>query len=156
MTEERRLLLIEQLRPPVGALSIELPAGVIEKQETPRAAAIRELQEETGYRARSDKPLFAGSTSPGVTDDQNTICLARELRRIDESHRDREFPDGTRKHHQIRGAKGESESLFVWEVPIRGVHAWLKRKRTGGYVIDMRVCAGLHLLEHHSEWSLSS
>lgn len=147
VTEERRLLLIEQLRPPVGGRTIELPAGVIDKGERPRVAATRELEEETGYRARSMKPVFGGSTSPGVTDDQNTICIATDLRRIDDSRQDREFSDGTRRHYQIRGVKGESENLVVWEVPLQRVSAWLNRKRSRGYVIDLRIYAGLYFLE---------
>jgi ADP-ribose pyrophosphatase len=110
-------------------------------------AAIRELEEETGYRARSMKPVFGGSTSPGVTDDQNTICIAKGLRRIDDLRQDREFPDGTRRHRHVRGVMGESEKLVVWEVPIQRVSAWLNRKRSSGKVIDLRIYAGLYFLE---------
>jgi len=147
VTEEQRLLLIEQLRPPVNARTIELPAGVIDRDETPRLAALRELEEETGYRARSVRPIFAGSTSPGVTDDQNTICIATGLRRIDDPLLDRQFPDGTRKHRHLRGAEGENENVAVWEVPLQLVPRWLSRRRGRGNVIDLRICAGLFFLD---------
>ena len=147
VNEERRLLLIEQLRPPLNAKTIELPAGVIDRDETPRLAALRELEEETGYRARSVRPVFAGSTSPGVTDDQNTICIATGLRRIDDPHHDRQFPDGTRRHRHLRGAEGENENMVVWEVPLHLVSQWLTRRRSRGNVIDLRIFAGLSFLK---------
>ena len=146
-TEEKRLILIEQLRPPLSAKTIELPAGVIDRGETPRRAALRELEEETGYRARSVKPVFGGSTSPGVTDDQNTICFATGLKRIDDPHHDRQFPDGVRKHRCLRGAEGENENLIVWEVPIQLVPRWLNRRKNRGNIIDLRICAGLYFLD---------
>lgn len=150
ITEERRLLLIEQLRPPVGARTIELPAGVIDREETPRIAALRELEEETGYSARSVRPVCGGSTCPGVTDDTNTICIATGLQRVDDPNYDRQFKDGTRRHGQLRGAHGETEKLVVWEVPLQLVPLWLKRRRKGGNVIDLRIYAGLFFLERQA------
>ncbi|KAG8687763.1 hypothetical protein FRC09_013304 [Ceratobasidium sp. 395] len=44
-------IIIEQYRPPVGAFVIELPAGLIDSGETAEQTAIRELEEETGYKA---------------------------------------------------------------------------------------------------------
>ena len=43
------LVLIRQLRPAVNKTVIELPAGLIDKGETPKQAGIRELKEETGF-----------------------------------------------------------------------------------------------------------
>ncbi|KAG8972369.1 hypothetical protein FRC05_010080 [Tulasnella sp. 425] len=42
-------IIIEQYRPPVEKFVIELPASLIDEGESPEAAAIRELEEETGY-----------------------------------------------------------------------------------------------------------
>ncbi|KAK0197426.1 NUDIX hydrolase domain-like protein [Armillaria mellea] len=61
-------VVIEQYRPPVDAHIIELPAGLIDEGETPESAAIRELEEETGYRA--DKVIESSSVvvcDPGMT-----------------------------------------------------------------------------------------
>mmetsp|Transcript_23179 Transcript_23179/g.58753 ORF Transcript_23179/g.58753 Transcript_23179/m.58753 type:complete len:176 (-) Transcript_23179:157-684(-) len=45
---ERHILLVSQFRPPVGKISIEFPAGLIDEGESVEEAAARELQEEAG------------------------------------------------------------------------------------------------------------
>ena len=52
VTTEGSVLLVEQYRPAVGALTLELPSGHVEEGESPEAAARRELAEETGYDAQ--------------------------------------------------------------------------------------------------------
>lgn len=42
-----RLVLTSQFRPPLGKLSLELPAGLVDPGETLEQAALRELKEET-------------------------------------------------------------------------------------------------------------
>jgi 8-oxo-dGTP pyrophosphatase MutT (NUDIX family) len=51
MTPERELLLVKQYRPVVGRVTLELPSGHVEPNETPEQAARRELLEETGFEA---------------------------------------------------------------------------------------------------------
>lgn len=51
LDERGRLLLVRQYRPPVAAVTLELPAGHIERGETPEETARKELIEETGYEA---------------------------------------------------------------------------------------------------------
>ncbi|KAE9363324.1 hypothetical protein N431DRAFT_433437 [Stipitochalara longipes BDJ] len=45
-------IIILQYRPPVDAICVEFPAGLIDAGETPEEAAARELKEETGYVGR--------------------------------------------------------------------------------------------------------
>lgn len=47
--DEPRILLQKQWRPPVNQTVIEVPAGLMDPNETPETCAIRELKEETGY-----------------------------------------------------------------------------------------------------------
>lgn len=49
LTEDRKMVLIRQFRPAVGAWLLELPAGNIDAGETPEEAIRREFIEETGY-----------------------------------------------------------------------------------------------------------
>ncbi|KAJ3742003.1 NUDIX hydrolase domain-like protein [Lentinula detonsa] len=61
-------VVVEQYRPPIDRFIVELPAGLIDEGETPEQAAIRELEEETGYKADSvieSSPILV--SDPGMT-----------------------------------------------------------------------------------------
>ncbi|KAH9995536.1 NUDIX hydrolase domain-like protein [Russula vinacea] len=65
-------VIIEQYRPPVGKIVVELPAGLIDDGETPEEAAIRELREETGYKAEGALESSAVlATDPGPPNHAN-------------------------------------------------------------------------------------
>jgi 8-oxo-dGTP pyrophosphatase MutT (NUDIX family) len=64
VTTQTRILLVRQYRPPVAAVTLELPAGHVEQGETPEQAARRELLEETGHEADCFKLL--ATLSPSV------------------------------------------------------------------------------------------
>ncbi|MBR1746315.1 MAG: NUDIX hydrolase [Fibrobacter sp.] len=49
-TAEGKWVMTEQYRHGTGKIALEFPAGIIDKGETPEQAALRELQEECGYR----------------------------------------------------------------------------------------------------------
>jgi ADP-ribose pyrophosphatase len=75
----RRILLVRQYRVPARAYLWELPAGRLDKGETPLRAARRELIEETGYRAKHWKKLVTFYPSPGFVAEKMTIFLATGL-----------------------------------------------------------------------------
>ena len=72
------VLLVRQYRYPVGAETLEIPAGKLDAGEPPLACAERELREETGY---SGKFTLLGSvyTTPGFTDEIMHLFLAEDL-----------------------------------------------------------------------------
>ena len=47
--DEPRIVLQKQWRPPINQTCIEVPAGLMDPNESPETCAIRELKEETGY-----------------------------------------------------------------------------------------------------------
>jgi ADP-ribose pyrophosphatase len=77
--EKGRLLLVRQYRLPAGQSLWELPAGRVDPGESRLKAARRELQEETGYRARRWNKLVSFYASPGYAAENMTIFLATDL-----------------------------------------------------------------------------
>ncbi|HEY6495900.1 MAG TPA: NUDIX hydrolase [Trebonia sp.] len=75
-----RVLMIRQYRHPAGREFWEVPAGLRDvARESPLAAAMRELREETLYQARQWHTLVDYYTSPGFTDERIRVFLARDL-----------------------------------------------------------------------------
>ncbi len=64
-----RVVLVRQWRPPMNALTLELPAGLVEEGDTPEATALRELEEETGFTGRVTRVGPQVCSSPGMTDE---------------------------------------------------------------------------------------
>ncbi len=77
--EKDRILLVKQFRLPAEQELWELPAGRIDKGESPLEAAIRELREETGYSAEKWLELVSFWPSPGYVAEKMNLFLALEL-----------------------------------------------------------------------------
>lgn len=63
--DDGKIILVKQFRYPLQKTLIELPAGKLDKNEDPLNCAIRELEEETGYKAKNFEKLGAIYTAPG-------------------------------------------------------------------------------------------
>jgi ADP-ribose pyrophosphatase len=79
LVDAEHVCLLRNYRPNVGDTLLEIPAGTLEKGEAPDAAAVRELAEETGYRAAGWRKLAAFYPSPGVLSEVTHLFLATEL-----------------------------------------------------------------------------
>lgn len=76
-TADGRVVLVEQYRPAVQRMTLELPAGVMEDGEDPVAAAVRELEEETGYRTSAAEVLTDFDPDPTIQSNAVTVVVAR-------------------------------------------------------------------------------
>ena len=88
ITEDGKFVFERQYRHGLGKTCYEIPAGVIEKGETPLEAARRELQEETGYGEGEWSPLMTISGNPSTTSNLTHCFLAKGVKKISGQHLD--------------------------------------------------------------------
>jgi len=74
-----KMIVVEQYRKALGKTQIEIPAGKLDPNEEPHIAAIRELEEETGFIAQEVKLLHAFYTSPGFADEKLYVYYTDQL-----------------------------------------------------------------------------
>jgi len=122
--DEGEVILIEQYRVPLGRNCLELPAGLIGDEaqgEAAEAAAIRELAEETGYRAEKMTDLGRFHSSPGMASEGFSLLRAEGLTRV--------------------GAGGgvEGEEIVVHRVKLAEVADFVAMKRAEGCAIDVKL-----------------
>ena len=88
-TEDKQFIMIKEPRTPIGKTVIAFPAGMIEEGESEEEGAIRELEEETGFRAGKIKKLRKVYPAIGYSNENVTIFLAKDLikthRHLDET-----------------------------------------------------------------------
>ncbi len=133
VTPNGDMLFVEQFRPPVGRRVIELPAGLAgdhaDKADEPLShAAIRELEEETGWRAARMEQLAEGPVSAGLTDETVTFFRAHDLASIGP------------------GGGDAFESIVVHQVPVADVPKWLTERQQAGALVDPKVFAALYFI----------
>jgi len=76
--KDNKVILVKQPRYPIGNI-LEIPAGTLEKGEKPKKCAFRELQEETGYKARRMIPLITYYPSVGYNTEKIYCYVASGL-----------------------------------------------------------------------------
>lgn len=88
IAENGKVIMIQEARTPIGKIILALPAGMIEEGEKAEEAAIRELEEETGYLASNIEFLREYHPSVGYSDEKIKLYLATNMvkkkQRLDE------------------------------------------------------------------------
>lgn len=79
ITPKNKIILVKQFRQPVEECLWEIPAGIIDGDESAGDTAHRELIEETGYKAHKVNELIHYYSSPGFTDEEVIIYKATGL-----------------------------------------------------------------------------
>jgi ADP-ribose pyrophosphatase len=80
-----KIIMLRQLRPVINKYLYELPAGTRDGNETPRACALREVIEETGFSAGRLTRLGMIYPVPGYSTEKIDIYKATNLRKTDVS-----------------------------------------------------------------------
>lgn len=80
MLDKNTMVMIRQFRYAAGDFIWEFPAGTCSPGEPPLTCARRELEEETGYKARRWKKLIMFYPTPGVSTEIMHLYLAWDLR----------------------------------------------------------------------------
>ncbi len=132
VTEDRKVILVEQYRPPVDRKVIELPAGLagdipLQEDEPLIVAARRELKEETGYIAKDWTMLTEGPSSAGMSTEYISIFYATGLTRVSE------------------GGGDASEDIRVHYVDLSDVPSWCANQQAEGVMVDFKIFAALYL-----------
>lgn len=132
VTDARELVLVEQFRIPLQKRVIELPAGIIADSaatadESAEASALRELEEETGYRGTQAHILCSGPVAAGMTDEMGYFTQVSGLQRVS------------------AGGGVDGEDITVHVVPLDEVEAWLAQQHSQrGVLTDPRIFIALH------------
>ncbi len=134
MTPQRQVLFVEQYRVPIGAATIEMPAGLIgdlvdAADEDVFDSARRELEEETGYTAASFELLASGPSSAGMSTEIIHFVRARKLCKVGP------------------GGGDATENIIIHEIPIDSAAQWLQERQRQGIPIDPKLYAGLWWLQ---------
>ncbi|OUR96877.1 hypothetical protein A9Q84_11105 [Halobacteriovorax marinus] len=86
--ERNQLILVSQYRHGVDDVTIESPAGVVDRGEEPLTAAIRELEEETGHTSSKWSHLGVVSANPAFLNNFCHIYLAQDCKKVSEQKLD--------------------------------------------------------------------
>ena len=124
--DDGKIILVKQFRHPLQQAILELPAGKLDKGEDPLVCAVRELEEETGYKAGNIEKLGLISTSPGFCTEILHIYLAQNL-----------IPGN---HNREEGEYGMEILEFSMDE--------IEQKIESGEIIDAKTICGIHYVKN--------
>jgi 8-oxo-dGTP pyrophosphatase MutT (NUDIX family) len=81
LTPAGEVVCVRQFRHGIGAVTLEIPGGVVDDGEDPAAAAVRELREETGFEGAPPSRLGCVEPNPAILSNRCHIYLVRDAAR---------------------------------------------------------------------------
>lgn len=91
--DPKRIVLVKQYRFPVSEITYEIPAGKLDPGENIRTCVRRELQEETGFKAREVRKILSYWPTPAFSNEILHVFTARGLTASAKSPDEDEFID---------------------------------------------------------------
>ncbi|GMM33305.1 ADP-ribose diphosphatase [Saccharomycopsis crataegensis] len=137
-TDSPKIVLQKQFRPPVEAVCIEFPAGLLDPNETALECAIRELHEETGYVVTKDQHLGNSEIMFNDAGFTNTNLISVML----------EVDLSTKENQNPIPQLEENEFIETFLVNLAELPEELEKLSEKGYKVDSKVAsiaAGLKL-----------
>lgn len=133
VTDQNEVIFVEQYRKAVDKFTIEFCAGLIgdhdhAKDESLEEGALRELEEETGYRAERIETIMEGPANAGISCNMVILMRAYGLKKVSDGGGDHE------------------EDIKVHVIPSAEVDDWLRAQYEAGKAIDPKVYGGLYHL----------
>jgi len=118
-------IIVLQYRPPVDAICVELPAGLVDEGESPSDASVRELHEETGYQG---KLVFI---SPTIVSDPGLSTANMQLAMVEVNLKEGDEEPGQ--------ALDDGEFIERVVVPLDELYDRLVRYDGEGKTVDARL-----------------
>lgn len=134
-------MLQRQYRPPVNAVCIEIPAGLVDEGETPEQAALRELKEETGYVGEISMSTSVMLNDPGFCNTNlKMIHMTVDINK----------PENQNPQPELE----ENEFIEVFTLPLKDLYAHCEKWESEGYALDARVATLAEGIEMARRWGL--
>lgn len=129
ITPDDELVMVEQVRHPIRAVTLETPSGFVDEGEDPVAAGERELREETGYRGSEAELIGTLMVNPSWQNTRVSVVLIRNATRDEEKDLD------------------SGEDTRVRLIPLEKVRTML----LDGEIVASTIVAALGLFQLHRE-----
>ena len=126
------VIMVEQYRVPLGRRALELPSGLQDYGEDYLTTANRELEEETGYRAKSMVLRHLGQVSSGLTDEHIALIEAFDCEKVSEGG----------------GVAIENEQITVRRIPLVGIPECFNLPEYENVAVDPKLFAALFFYYH--------